>query len=65
MNDAELDIRLRKGVPNGFRKALQTVNTGDQNIIYPSALKLSEDAKQKFCTPSLSNPEAKKLFVTL
>ena len=51
--DAELDRGLGKGARDSIRKALDPVNTGDEDILDSSVLDIRKDAGQKLAPPSL------------
>ena len=45
MDDAKLDFRFRKQRADGFRKAFQSVNTGNQNIFHATLAQVIQYAQ--------------------
>ena len=44
MDDAQLHVGMRKYALNSIRKACETVYAGNQNVLYPTVLKICQNA---------------------
>ncbi len=62
MHDAGLDLRLGEDGKDRFRKALQTVDDGDENILDATVFQLVHDAQPEFGAFVLFEPEAENLL---
>ena len=63
--DAELDRSLRENTCNRIRKALESVNTGNEGILDTSVLEIRKDAEPEVGSLALGYVHAKKLFPSL
>ena len=62
MDDASLNDGLRKNRIDGFRKALQAIDHGDENILGAAGLQLVDDAQPEFGAFGLLDPDAENLL---
>src|SRR5215210_5261367 len=58
MHDTELDLGLRVDGLDGFRKALESVHAGDEDVRDPAVLQLRHDLQPELRAFSLRHPEA-------
>src|SRR5271166_7194777 len=63
MHDAGLDERLRKYRRNGFRKSLQAVDDGDQDVVDATDFQLVHDLEPELRAFGLLDPQAKDFFL--
>jgi len=57
MNDAGLNDGLRKNGIDGFRKTLQAVDDGDENVLSTAGLQFVDDAQPEFGALGLFDPD--------
>ena len=65
MHDAGLHHRFRKGGRDGLRKALETVDHGDENVLNTPALQLIHHREPEFGALIVGNPETQNLTNTV
>ena len=62
MNNAGLNKRLWECSVDGLRKALQTINDGDQNILDTSVLQFVHHPQPEFGSFACLDPNTKNIF---
>jgi len=64
MDDTELNLRLRVRSLNGFWKTLQTIHTGNQDVLHASILQFGQDREPELGPLCLCCPHAKHILDT-
>jgi hypothetical protein len=62
VNDAGLDLGLWKHRGDRLRKALQTIDDGDEDVFDAAVLQLVHDAQPEFCALGLLDPQAENFL---
>lgn len=65
MYDAELDCSLREDTSNRIRKAIEPVNTSDEDILDSFVLEIRKHTEPKVGSLALGYVHAQKLFSAL
>ena len=64
MHDAGLNLRLREYGVDRFRKALQSVDDGDQNIVRAAVFDLTHHPQTELRTFRLLDPNPQNILAT-
>ncbi len=62
MDDAQLDMDLREDAVYRIREALQTVHTGNQDVLKATVFQLRQHAQPELCAFIFGQPHAQQLF---
>ena len=65
MDDAKLDLCLRVQRADGLGKALEAIDTRDQNVPDTTILQLGEDVHPELRSLALANPQSQKILLAL
>lgn len=63
MDDAELNLGFGEDGFDGFGKALQSIDAGDEDVLDSMILYFRDDLKLQFRALGLVEPEAEHIFV--